>query len=548
MPIVAIVLVMLLIFAAFAVDLGAAWAQRTTNQTAADAGVMAGGVAFVDDPPYANRGIVQEVERMVDASLDSTISDGGVDINGDPVLGGGRWSTCVDPEVTAGTFSPLKDETGNVINPCVSLRIGASDHGEKVLRVYLPDQPVPTSFARVIGINEISTNAFAEATLDFEVQGGALPFVIPASASAGEEYCIGDMPPGLAQSPCDGSNTGKRNDIISPWHGTNEPGTPACTGDQQDPAQLGWNIALGLDHLLRKAGAGDSLEWPATGDDDICEARDAPYIPYSLVLGGGGEELTEGFAGNGPYGTSLGAEGRLRQGSGATRYIDGGPQDPTNIYLDNVGLWEYLTDSGTGVCGRNNPAYLDDTIDGTAIPPGGADATEAIRSCLAGLKDSNHPNPDTGVFSNALLDSPRFAIVPRLWLTNDELNVVNPNKRANIKEFVPVYIQSTFWNCNSTVDDGDHDMAQCSLVFQTYEQEADELLEIVDYRQWFAPGEGDEEACLVSADQGNPKCKNNPNLALRGVTVLVLDRAWVPAEAFGGGPNEKEPVTVFLSR
>ena len=38
LPIFALMLIMLLLFAALAVDLGAAWAQRRTSQTAADAG------------------------------------------------------------------------------------------------------------------------------------------------------------------------------------------------------------------------------------------------------------------------------------------------------------------------------------------------------------------------------------------------------------------------------------------------------------------------------------------------------------------------------
>ncbi|MEN8114206.1 MAG: Tad domain-containing protein, partial [Actinomycetota bacterium] len=196
LPLFSLLIVVLLVFAAFAVDLGAAWAQRTLNQTAADAGVMAAGVSFIDDPPYANPGIVAEAERMVDESLGYQISDGGVDIDGNPILGGGQWANCADPAVASGDFAPLRDETGAVINPCVSLSTGASDHGEKSIRVYLPTQQVGTSFAGVIGVNQISTHAFAEAELQFGVAGGALPFVLPGDA--GDEYCIGEMPPGLA--------------------------------------------------------------------------------------------------------------------------------------------------------------------------------------------------------------------------------------------------------------------------------------------------------------------------------------------------------------
>ncbi len=83
LPIVALMIVVLLVFAAFTVDLGAAWGQRTLNQSAADAGVMGGGIGFVGDTPQTNEEIVAEVEKYVDINL-------GYQISGGPgVLGGG---------------------------------------------------------------------------------------------------------------------------------------------------------------------------------------------------------------------------------------------------------------------------------------------------------------------------------------------------------------------------------------------------------------------------------------------------------------------------
>ncbi len=372
--------------------------------------------------------------------------------------------------------------------------------------------------------------------------------MVPSSASAGEEYCIGDMPPGIAQDECDGSNTGKRNDIISPWHGSDKPGTSPCSNDAPQTDQLKTNIALGLDHLL-KAGPKNADPW---GDDDICEARDAPYVPYALVLGGGGEEeaLMDGFAGEGLFGSTAELAGRLRQGSGATRFLISGNQDPDDMHLDNVGLWEYLTDLGDGICGKNHVEYKGDS---TATPPvvaGGVGATATIRGCLS-------PGTPTPHFSEAILESPRFALVPRLWLNQTLLDAATPNSRAVIQDFVPVYIQSTYWNCvNSATkkDDGDQDLVACPLVFQTYEDfEASKLLpggnDILDDQPYFAPGEGVADSCLVSSAGGpNPKCKKVPNLALRGVTVFILDPAWVPKDAFSGGPNEDQPTVAYLSK
>ncbi len=515
LPIFALLIVVLLTFAAFAVDLGAAWGQRTLNQSAADAGVMAGGVAYIDNPPFANPGIVAEVERIVDANL-------GYQISALPALGGGQWAGCVDPEVTSGAFVPLADSLGSAINSCVSLSVGASVHGEKTLRVYLPEQQIDTYFARVIGINQISTGALAEAELDFVVAGGALPFVVPSGAAS--EYCLGEMPPGLALSPCTGSNTGKRGDIISPWHGTADPGTPACTGDMVDPTLLGWNIALGLDHLIREAGGNDThVDWSPAAGADKCAIRDTGDIPYALVLGGGGEaaNLIRGLAGNGPFGTTAGLEGLLREGAGSTRFVDGRnvPANATNMNLDNVGLWEYLDGSAPGV--HCDPGHADYAADGPT-------ATDRMRQCLTTLGPF-----EEGVFTTAILDSPRFAIVPEMWVNKATLDSQTPGTVTNIKRFVAVYIQATFWNCNAT---------DCATTFQDYE---DTDTDRTNDRVYFAPGEGDADSCdpLPSGS-----CKNNPNIALNGFSVFVLQPDWVPDAAFGGGPGEDKPVSVILSR
>jgi hypothetical protein len=539
-----LVIVALLGFAALAVDLGAAWNQRTLNQSAADAGVMAGAVAFIDDPVVANPGIVAQIEEFVDENLGYQISATGI-------LGGGEWATCVDPEVVAGNFVPLSrfDASGLVpINPCVSLSAGESQRGEKTLRVYLPDQVIQTTFASVLGFDQITTGAFAEADMEFILKGGALPFVVPAGLGGGDEYCIGEMPPGLAGNVCDGSSNGKRNDITSVWHGTEDPGTPPCTNDTVDPDLLGWNIALGVDHILRVAGADDSGDWPTEGGKDDCAARDSGSWPYAVKLGGGGEDdaLIEGFAGEAGFGTSANAEGRLRQTTGPTRFIDGNNQDPQGMDLDNVGLWEYLFSDGayggSDPCDGDNPVFADD----------GVTATAALEACLAS-------NPAGQIFTDAILASPRFTVMPQLWKTQGQLSSITPNTFVNIKAFVPGFIQKTFWNCNSS-DDGKADPLDplapdpiaCALTFQTYEDEAVEGTGgnniIINDRQWFAPGEGDREACLVSADNGNPRCKQQPNLALRGVSTIILDPDWLPPGAVPTGEFSTAPFAISLSR
>ena len=557
-PIVALLIIMLLGFAAIAIDLGAAWGQRTLNQSAADAGVMGGGIGFIGDPPQTNLEIVAEVEKYVDLNLGYQISAAGAGI-----LGGGEWATCVDPEVTSGDFYPLVDGAGSVINPCVSLSTTLSETGERIFRVLLPVQQSNTSFARIIGINEIATSAYAEADLHFSAGGGgALPFVMPADAD--EHYCIGDMPPGLAQSPCDGSNTGKSGDIISPWHGSDYPGTDACPGPPTNP--LNENIALGLDHQVRVAEGNDlDPAWsPADGQDD-CDARDSGELPYALQLGQGSDSIQDGFAGLGPFGSAAQIPGRLRQGGGlnggvlpdADGHVSSVPLNGSDntravsdkngdIWLDNVGLWEYLLtgpDAYNAECDGNNPLFVGDPSDPDPLLTfaGGEKATAAMADCLNSLPDLDPDADPIDVFDDAkMLTSPRFALVPQLHVNQAQLAGMTPNTFTNIKSFLPVYVQATFWNCNST---------DCEMRFRSFEDAKTDEIAGVDNDPLndlvhFSPGEGEEASCLV---QTNGQCKSNPSAAMDGVTALVLNPKWVPQEIFTGGPDSEVPILIQLS-
>ena len=386
LPIVALMIVILLVFAAFTVDLGAAWGQRTLNQSAADAGVMGGGIGFVGDSPQTNEEIVAEVEKYVDINL-------GYQISGDGVLGGGSWATCVDPKVTAGEFSPSTDVDGIVINPCVSLSADATPNGERIFRASssLHNRLKPRSLA----LSESTRSRRAHSPKRLSSTRRPEPGRCRSSClrTRKASLCLGDMPPGLAQDPCDGSNTAKRSDIISPWKGTDDyPGTPECTNGLYTN-ELQANIALGLDHTVRPAGGPDSdAAWPTTAGQDDCDAEQTQgEEPYALKLGQGGESLLEGFAGDPQFGAVL-LPGRLRQGGGrnlgvpqdsnghvsstpldgndVARLVEGAASNPTNMWLDNVGLWEYFASTASDTCtGTGFAAYEN----------GGATATEALR-------------------------------------------------------------------------------------------------------------------------------------------------------------------------
>lgn len=528
LPISALVLVVLMGFAAFAVDLGAAWGQRTLNQTAVDAGVMAGGIGYVDDPPTANPGVVTLVEEFVDKNLGYKISDL-------PALGGGEWAGCEDPEVDNGNYVALRDTADAVINPCISLSAGTTSGSQRYLRVYLPTQSVDTLFARVIGINTIATGAFAEVELDFAVAGGALPFVVPSHPAL--QSCLGTPPAGLADDLCTGPSTGKFGVINSDFHGSDD--TLSCL--TPPPPNVIWklktNLALGLDHFIVKAAPG---ALPTDGEDS-CDALTDGYIPWALLFDPGAiSSLQDGLAGDTQFGIVSNKPGRLRQGGGINgngsstpgstplvvtdevRPIPIAVNQMGTVYLDNVGLWEYLTDTGTPTnkCDRNHANYAND----------GATAADQLKQCLT----TGSPK-----FVDAILTSPRFALVPELEIDEATLAVTTPGTPVNIKAFLPVYLHAAFFNCSAT---------EC-MVFSTYEDldpaEPGYTPEFDNDRMFFAPGEGDAEGCLM---QTPIKCKTTVTLSLDGLTAWVLQPEWVPEEAFSGGPSASEPVIVLLAR
>ena len=90
----ALAMVVLLLFAALAVDLGALWASRRTSQNAADAAVMAGALEYVETGDATS-------EEVIDIVRDYASRN--VDIPADSAM----WLTCTDPEGLADGFVPL---------------------------------------------------------------------------------------------------------------------------------------------------------------------------------------------------------------------------------------------------------------------------------------------------------------------------------------------------------------------------------------------------------------------------------------------------------
>ncbi len=86
--------------------------------------------------------------------------------------------------------------------------------------------------------------------------------------------------------------------------------------------------------------------------------------------------------------------------------------------FDNKPLWEYLNAAGKAFCG---PIANHDEM----------------AACLANMRTSGG---DTTYFLESLGNSGRFAWVPLFWKELDQ-------KPLNIREFRPVFLQTTLWGC-----------------------------------------------------------------------------------------------------
>ena len=140
LPLTALLIVVLLLFAAFAVDLGSAWAERREAQTAADAGVMGAALQYLVSPPDEDTifDLVNTYVNLNNTGTAFTFED---------------WDNCVDPDRPVG-YAPLGD-SGTWDSPlnglsvdqidCISVKQAGIEPA--VLRVRLPFESMPTAFA-----------------------------------------------------------------------------------------------------------------------------------------------------------------------------------------------------------------------------------------------------------------------------------------------------------------------------------------------------------------------------------------------------------------
>lgn len=538
LPLTALLIVVLLVFAAFAVDLGSAWAERREAQTAADAGVMGAALQYLVSTPDED-GIYDLVSSYVNLN------------NPENPFTFDDWDSCVDPDRPvdyaplgdSGTWdSPLNGLSFDQID-CISIRQPGAEPA--VLRVRLPFESMPTAFARVIGMESMDITAVAEAEIRNSESSDVLPFALPSNPTT--EECLGTPPSGQLPpdvAPCTGPTSGNFGMLDMWWFGAGDPYDTIGTGCPSKPPftkRSPQNLAIGIDHPI--------TTWPDTDDNtatydgpgvgvnlpnnhpaaESCDSSANDVIPYVVQTETGNTMtvLHEGFFGDGPFGTaSNNTPGRLRQASPITASISSEPDrlsfvtNSDSYTVDNLGLWEYLDQPKIDANSECHANAFTATSPTTGSPLAGRELTEQMELCLA----------ETGAkapkFVDEIIDSPRFAVVPKL---NYATGAQAGTQWWAIMEMVPVYIQNTWFLCGSPT-------ADC-LFEPTGFPSAD------GRSVFFNPGEGAVSPCLPKKSA----CNTPKTIDANGASAFVIDLNWLTDEA-RNSLGKGAPYEVYLRK
>ncbi|MFP5333555.1 MAG: hypothetical protein ACLGHX_14485 [Acidimicrobiia bacterium] len=453
---------LLLLFgaAAVAIDIGAGFNERRQNQTVADVAVMAAAVEYARAAEVSGISLVDLTEQALE------YAEANLTTSYDPIAWEAMWSGCSDPNKNDGgfNFQPLPAPTTWTASTLDCVSIDATGF----LRVRVPDQLLDTTFARVIGFTELTTNAWAIAEIQPSVPGGILPFAILGGGGAGH-YCLrsgtgGGGGGGGGNSgvpdPCTGPNTGNFGTIDSPLFGNPALETTQVCSQTANARVLATNIALGFDHPVFK-----NFGYPSAGarKTDVCFEE----FPNALATDQGMGQGTEAGLINGTAGNfhSPKAAPRLQSSNDTTLVV--------GVELDDQPLWEFLlpdetvlaVDSGGNPTlildygpddeptspGTNAPAECDPaTFDNGSFDWDGDGTDDPNRSykhmqaCIVAYIDGGY---SVQMFSDAIGGTesnpvPRFAYVPQFHQTTFPSG---GSDWRDIKRFRAVYLQGLWF-------------------------------------------------------------------------------------------------------
>ena len=424
--VVALTATLLFAFGAFAVDLGAAYSERRSSQTSADAAALAGANAL-PEMGGSTSDAIRDARAYVETNL--ATPEGGWNAG---------WDTCVD----AGHLAI----TNAIGGQCISV----SSYGTRV-RVVIPRRLVPTTLASAMGITSITVSATAEAQIEYSFSANVLPFGIPPSAGSSSEACLKSGATGTAvlTETCDGSDAGNFGTLEFTHFGAAGPGTiTQCTGQTRD--RLTRNVILGIDHAVSTISTRPSL----LADRPACEqGADHGSKPNGTTTQTGGPDIQQALVSgvSNDKNVHRDLEGRLAQSVS----VAGWPMDQVQSgepLLDNQPLWSLIDPAAASAAGLPacDPANI-----AAATPPSGDDRSgarrDAMAACLQAARTTTTPLFTVDSDSDGIPDlaeSKRFAFVP---MVDAEFGVgpggtINGNQTVYFVRLVPVYLESVLWS------------------------------------------------------------------------------------------------------
>jgi hypothetical protein len=425
-------MVMLMGFAAVAVDSGLGFDERRQQQSAADVGALAAiqfartGLATSHPDCVGKTGGdlaacrgAEEVLDVVEGTLPGRYSDA-------------DWDGCSDAS------KPAEYVQESFISDCITF----TDNFQRV-RVVLPGSEVDTAFAGVIGVDSLSVGAFAEAGLDLDIVGGVLPFAIGPSGAGADQACFAaQSTTNLDIEPCTASSEGNFGKLNLYLYGNGTYGTPElCSG--ANSSRMASNIITGSDHPLELV----SKTPGSVNDNTNCAIITNPVDQVETWTGNAsgamGTGLFDGIA-------TPDLEGRLLcKGSGLSS--DTSREDyPLGTYvstrcrqvndqhaeaLDHSPLWDYIDPGATS------------EVSGGTCAPGAITNRQEMQDCLKAWKNYGPPHT-LSLFTTDLAVSPRFGAIPRL-----DADPGNGFSAYGIVAFLPVYLETIYLKCNANTCD-----------------------------------------------------------------------------------------------
>lgn len=427
---VAASLLLLMGFAAIAVDAGIAFSERRQQASGADVGALAA-LQFAkttlgtpaectgltdDDDLAACRGAVEALDV-----IEGTLPGRYVATD---------WTACNDPD---------DDSLGYTQHSHVSDCISFTENLQRS-RVVLPGTEVDTAFSRPIGFEFIDVSAFAEAGLELDIIGGVRPFAIGPSGASSDHACFaaGDTE-NLNAAPCGPGTEGNYGKLDVFLYGNEDYPTPRiCTGSNSQ--RLTTNIVAGSDHPMEPRGSK-----PAVHETANCANMANPVNQFDVSTGNAAGPVQDGlFKGittppnlEGVLlckGTTVPSSDTSREDYPLATYESLRCQSVLNTHpedIDDTSLANYVRSGAPG------------TAPGGACAPGQVKDRPGMENCLDWWNDP--PAKSGSLFSSAVVTSPRFMAIP--ILDKDPGN--GSSVKYNITEFRPVYLETIYLGCSA---------------------------------------------------------------------------------------------------